>query len=371
MPPGHLGITAGPQGQMWPQPSDNDSPSWMQDPMPRDLKSRPTKPRRTRSLFKGAALVAAGTLLGSGATIWGLNRFNDGMTPDIMQDSDHNKVNTKVLKISPDYEITYTHALFDVTGTSAVTKYKLGPLPEFALYGAEFADQGAGTPSAVVAKSYKIAGENLQVEDGYERGGKTYHRVVVPVDKIEAETHFIEGRDRLTETDPPASRILGGLVDIRSGVDESTCDLIGKLGVATRQCAEFVTGATRWKENGRAIFQSGVRLAVVNYIQYECTENGWKKADMYAVADGIAEQARLQDIAPDELLVSFVDSNDRETTKAPVFASTGWQEKYDNDLSELSRALPGTPRIEFANQSCDYEGEEYIPEHPQIINRPK
>ena len=277
-------------------------------------------------------------------------------------DVSHAQVKQKTL--SSAFKIEVADGTFDVSGTEGRTKFQIGDNIKIAGFGAKIKE---GT----VIKQYMVEGDKIKIQP-LKRDGKTLNNFVIPVDAIQAQTMFDEGKTQVVATNPESTRIIGGVIDISSGSLEANCDSINSVRKALHIGHNLACGKlavlSNWKETGQAKLETGLRKATLDYVQDQCTQTGWD-IDEQAAADGVIKEAIHEGYKPQQSIVSFVDDDGQLTNAAPQPKQTDWQKQYGGDTSKFSDTLPGTPTITFDNPICTYQPVNYTPQYPDQLNQ--
>lgn len=252
--------------------------------------------------------------------------------------------------------------VYDTSGSTARTVYSLDDTElSFTGYGAEMTE-GKVVKEACVDGARIGKPADVMVDSQYKKV------VNIPVTAISWDTHISTADTTVLPLDPPATQILGGAIDVASGVAKAACEGIGSLfgsptvtiGGKKYNC-DAVNIVSDWNHTNQVVLATALEERVMETVQTNCGMAGWDN-ERLAIVDSFRQQAKDQGADTNDVIVNFVDDKGRVTEALPDFKKNVWDPLYDAGI--LTENIPAALSLKFESITCTLLEGGYKPLYP-------
>jgi hypothetical protein len=291
---------------------------------------------RTRTVLVGGLVVVALVVV----AVLASTKIND-MLPRQLPDAANSRVSAKLLNLVPRAVDCRTQAVYDVSGSSALTKYQIGTLTVDGF--------GATIQSGQVVRSgcFNSAGVRLHDEVEQDRDVKY---IDLKVTEWVYDTNLTDSAV-IVDTNPDLTDFAKGVLATVRSAGSTGCKLAGQIPSSpfTANDCKGLLAFTSWDVQQQALLRSALTKQTNQYVQVDCARTSIR-LEKQAIVQSYKDLAISQNINPDDVKVRFVDQDGNETEDAPDFTKSVKDNLYKDGVVE--REAMGSPALSFTNTAC-------------------
>ena len=291
---------------------------------------------RTRTALIGAGvalvLVVVGLVVGS--------RIRDGL-PRQLPDPEDSHISAKLLNIVPRAVDCRTQAVYDVSGSSALTKYQISTITVDGF--------GATIQSGQVVRSGCFNSAGVHPHDEIEEG-KDVKYIDLDMTQWVYDTNLADSAV-IVDTNPDLTDFAKGVLATVRSAGSVGCKLaarIPKAPFAGEDCRGLLAFAS-WDVQQQAMLRSALTKQTNQYVQIDCGRTSLK-LEKQAIVQSYKDLAASQNVDPNDIKVRFVGKDGKETEDPPDFSQSVKDNLYKDGMVE--REAMGSPTLQFTNKPC-------------------
>lgn len=292
---------------------------------------------RTRTILISAvvvvALVAIGVIVGTKL---------DDVLPRQLPNAEESHISAKLLSILPRAVDCRTQAVYDVSGSSALTKYQIG---------ASTVDGfGATIQSGQVVRSGCFNRAGVHPHDEVEEGRDVKY-IDLQITEWVYDTNLAESAV-IVDTNPDLTDFVKGVLATVRSAGSAGCKLAARIPnspFAADDCKGLLT-FTFWDVQQQALLRSALTKQTNQYVQVECARTSLR-LEKLAIIQSYKDLAASQNVNPDDIKVRFVGQDGKETEDPPDFTKSVKDNLYKDGIVE--RDALGSPNLQFTNPPCN------------------
>jgi hypothetical protein len=291
---------------------------------------------RTRTVLIGAVVALALVVLGAIAG----PKLGD-VLPRQLPNAEDSHISAKLLNIVPRAVDCRTQAVYDVSGSSALTKYQIGNLTLDGF--------GATIQSGQVVRSGCFNSAGVHPHDEVEEG-RDIKYIDLEVTEWVYDTNLAESAV-IVDTNPDLTDFAKGVLATVRSAGSAGCKLAARIPnspFAANDCKGLLA-FTNWDVQQQAVLRSALTKQTNQYVQIDCARTSLRQ-EKIAIVQSYKDLAVSQNVNPDDVKVRFVDTDGKETEDSPDFTKSVKDNLYKDGMVE--REAMGSPNLQFTNSPC-------------------
>ena len=261
--------------------------------------------------------------------------------PHQMPAPEDSHLSAKLLNIVPRAVDCRTQAVYDVSGSAALTKYQISTLTVDGF--------GATIQSGQVVRSGCFNSAGVHAHDDVEEGQDVKY-IDLDVTEWVYDTNLADSAV-IVDTNPDLTDLAKGVLSTVRAAGSAGCKLAAGLS-SGRFSAENCKGLlafSSWDVQQQAVLRSALTKQTNQYVQLECARTSLK-LEKQAIVQSYKELAASQNVNPDNVKVRFVGKDGKETEDPPDFSKSVKDNLYKDGMVE--REAMGSPTLQFTNKPC-------------------
>lgn len=291
---------------------------------------------RTRTVLVGGLVVVALVVV----AVLASTKIND-MLPRRLPDAEDSHVSAKLLALVSRAVDCRTQAVYDVSGSSALTKYQIGTLTVDGF--------GATIQSGQVVRSGCFNSAGVRLHDEVEQGREVKY-IDLTVTEWVYDTNLADSAV-IVDTNPDLTDFAKGVLATVRSAGSTGCKLAARIPSSpfTADDCKGLLAFTSWDVQQQALLRSALTKQTNQYVQVDCARTSIR-LEKQAIVQSYKELAISQNIDPDDVKVRFVDKDGHETEDPPDFTKSVKDNLYKDGVVE--REAMGSPALTFTNAPC-------------------
>ena len=302
----------------------------------RDVGQRDKGKIRTRTVLIGA-MVALGLIV---IGVIGGTKLGD-VLPRQLPDPEESHISARLLRIVPRAVDCRTQAVYDVSGTSALTKYQIGTLTVDGF--------GATIQSGQVVRSGCFNSAGVHSHDEVEEGRDVKY-IDLDVTEWVYDTNLADSAV-IVDTNPDSTDFAKGVLATVRSAGSAGCKLTARIPNApfvADDCKGLLAFAS-WDVQQQAVLRSALTKQTNQYVQTDCARTSLR-LEKQAIVQSYKELATSQKVNPNDVKVRFVGNDGNETEDPPDFTKSVKDNLFKDGMIE--REAMGSPKLQFTDTPC-------------------
>ena len=250
-------------------------------------------------------------------------------------------ISAKLMNIVPRAVDCRTQAVYDVSGSSALTRYQVSTLTVDGF--------GATMQSGQVIRSGCFNSVGVHPHDEVE-DGKDVKYIDLDVTEWVYDTNLADSAV-IVDTNPDLTDLAKGVLATVRAAGSAGCRLAAGLSngrFAAEDCKGLLAFSS-WDVQQQAVLRSALTKQTNQYVQIECARTSLK-LEKQAIVQSYKDLAASQNVDPNEVKVRFVGKDGKETEDPPDFSKSVKDNLYKDGMVE--REAMGSPTLQFTNKPC-------------------
>ena len=250
-------------------------------------------------------------------------------------------ISAKLLDIRPKAIDCRTQAVYDVSGSSALTKYQIGTVTVKGF--------GATITSGQVVRSGCFNSVGVHPHDEVENG-KDVKDIDLDVTEWVYDTNLADSAV-IMDTNPDLTDFATGVLGTVRSAGSAGCKLAAKIPNApfTADDCRGLLAFAYWDVQQQAVLRSALTKQTNQYVQTDCARTSLR-LEKQAIIQSYKDLAVSKNVDPNDVRVRFVGKDGKETEAPPDFTKSVKDNLYNDGLVE--RQAMGSPTLQFTNQAC-------------------